>query len=85
MDGKINNYVKMDAVENFFQSVDREKYSRFTNDFLENWLYTDREDKESLKECILALEYEVDAILEIINPTIPDFQFFTELKQIIVY
>jgi len=31
------------------------------------------------------LEYEVDAILEIINPTIPDFQFFTELKQIIVY
>jgi len=84
MDGKINNYVKMDAVENFFQSVDREKYSRFTNDFLENWLYTDREDKESLKECILALEYEVDAILEIINPTISDFQFFTELKQIIV-
>jgi hypothetical protein len=79
----INNHLKMEAIENFIHSVGQEKYTQFTKDFIEEWLWLNPE-KQSLKDCLLALEYEIDSILGIINTTLEDYVFFCELKKIII-
>jgi hypothetical protein len=80
--GVPDNYLKLEAVNNYLQTVELINYTQFTRDFVENWVYRE-EIKEKLKDTVLALSYEVVNILEIMNPTIGDYQFFVELKQII--
>lgn len=80
--GKPDNYLKMEAVNNYLQSVERSKYSQFTIDFIEVWEYREEKDK-TLKDTVLALIYEVENILQIIKETTPDYQFFAELRNLI--
>jgi len=79
----INDYLKIEGVVNFLQTIEKEKFTQFTINFIDSWSYKDEEKKETLKKYISVLQYEVNNILEIMNPSISDYQFFTELKQII--
>jgi hypothetical protein len=79
----VDSYLKMEAFWNYVQSQEKEKYSQFTKDFIESWLYKDDKIKETLKECVLALSYEVEEILQIINPLIEDYKFFFVLNKMI--
>lgn len=80
----INNYLKLGAIESYLKSVEREKYTPFTVDFLERWVYSNKEDKESLKEYMMLLSYEVDTILQIIRHDLKDFNFFIDIKKMLI-
>jgi hypothetical protein len=73
----------MEAFESYLQSIEKEKLTQFTKNFLEEWLYIDRPDKQSLKECLEVLAYEVNNILAIINPMLEDYKVFMDIKKLI--
>jgi hypothetical protein len=79
--GKLNNYMKIETIKNYLQSVDpiAEKYTQFTVDFIEEWKEMEGETKDN----VLALEYLIENILQIVNPILTDYQFFSEINKIL--